>query len=149
MFWRVQVRRNISQNTPTLPSLHNTSVSSSENKCRSQVDVQKLIARDGCLSQHENDRHLVRDPQLYLRWTPIYLHPLPMSYEVWPSYEPFFFYITGISTLRCHTSRLSVNMLSLSIWPHVDTNKRTTYCRSNHRLHHSNRRVDVCLSNRC
>ncbi|CAM9557132.1 unnamed protein product [Ectocarpus sp. 4 AP-2014] len=48
----------------------------------SKVDVQTLIARDGCLSQHENDRHLVRDPQLYLRWTPIYPHPLPMSYEL-------------------------------------------------------------------
>lgn len=40
------------------------------------------MARDACLSQYENDRRLVRDPQLYLKWTPIYPHPLPTSYQV-------------------------------------------------------------------
>lgn len=47
-----------------------------------QVDVQRIMARDGCLSQYENDQKLVRDPQLYLQWTPIFPHPLPTSYEV-------------------------------------------------------------------
>ncbi|CAM9371221.1 unnamed protein product [Scytosiphon promiscuus] len=46
------------------------------------VDVQRILARGDCLSQHESNRMLVRDPQLYLRWTPIFPHPLPTSYEL-------------------------------------------------------------------
>ncbi|CAM9554325.1 unnamed protein product, partial [Pylaiella littoralis] len=51
-------------------------------KKRSMVDVQRLMARGSCLSQYDNDHSLVRDPQLYLKWTPIYPHPLPTSYEL-------------------------------------------------------------------
>ncbi|CAM9904695.1 unnamed protein product, partial [Choristocarpus tenellus] len=46
------------------------------------VDINRILARGDCLSQLENDLKLVRDPQLYLKWTPIFPHPLPIGYEL-------------------------------------------------------------------
>lgn len=45
-------------------------------------DIDRILARGDCLSQHAKDIKLVRDPQLFLKWTPLYPHPLSTSYTV-------------------------------------------------------------------
>lgn len=77
----VSVRRVVHIAAP--PALSKKGASPTDvSRMMSQVDVQKVMARDGCLSQYEKDKKVVRDPQVYLRWTPIYPHPLPTSYKV-------------------------------------------------------------------
>lgn len=46
-----------------------------------QFDIERILARGDCLTQQENDAKLVRDPHLFIKWTPLYPHPLPTSYE--------------------------------------------------------------------
>ncbi|CAM9684833.1 unnamed protein product, partial [Sphacelaria rigidula] len=43
--------------------------------------LKRILARGECLTQRENDKKLVRDPHLYIKWTPVLPHPLPISYE--------------------------------------------------------------------